>query len=859
MDAKMFKILAYLLLIMPLTSLAQVTDDFSDGDFTANPRWYGTESLFTVNGECQLQLDADANGEACLFCEEDVSDGVTDGNFEWHFWLREAFSPSSKNFSDVYLCDKYFVRFGEAGSNDVVDLQRLDGENAVSVCRGTDTFIATSFSASFKVTRDTQGTWKIFVDKACDGNYQLEAQGVDNTYNPSGNFGIKCVFTASNAKKVYLDDVYAGPLVIDTEPPRLDTVIVLKYNKLQLNFNEPVDEMFALDADNFVLDNQVGKPMYSEYYGSIRSSLVLSFSNTINEGVHYTLSINKITDLSGNETDNIRYPFIFYNIHENDVVINEIMADPEPVVGLPAFEYIELYNTTDHPINLKDWELAIGNSIKTITQDINILSKGFIILCKEEALPFLSEYGDCVGFTTFSIPNSGSLVSLSSTKRKQVHKLVFNSMWYRDSDKSDGGWSLEQIDPHAPCLGEENWCASFDNKGGTPGATNSVDGENIVVPDIDYVNVISSNCIEIVFNQNMDTISLKNPENYTVLEFDAHPYNVVPSQDDCKSVTLFFQQEFLEKRFYNILVFGSVNCSGEPLLDGCSYAFGLPDEAVGGDVVINELLFDPISPAADYVEIYNKSDKILNISKLKLGVVKTSFPNPPDTTVKEISSENRQLFPDTYLLLTTTPDVIGEQYECSTENFITMRSFPTYPNSGATVVLYFEDKIIDFMSYSEDSHYPLLTVTKGVSLERVSPDIISADEDNWHSAAAPLYGTPGFKNSVFIDNEETSADVDIIPPIFSPDGDGFDDVTTINLSHFQNDFTAKIIIFDSQGRLIRNLVNCQNIGNHGSFVWNGLDDNSKVSPPGIYIVYIEVFDTQGDIKRFKKAVVIACK
>lgn len=859
MDAKMFKILAYLILIMPLASLAQVYDDFSDGDFTANPGWHGTESLFAVNSGNQLQLDAEEAGVAWLYCDDDVSDGVENGEFEWRFWLREAFSPSSKNYCDVFLCDNYFVRFGEAGSNDVVDLQRLDGENAVSVCRGTDTFIASSFSASFKVTRDSQGIWKIFVDKTGNGAYYLEAQGVDDAYTPSGNFGIKCVFTASNAKKVYLDDVYAGALVIDYESPLLDKITVLNGNEIQLDFTESVDEAVALDIDNYFVDNQIDKPINVEFDEQNRSSLILSFSNAIIEGVNYTLHINIIKDLSGNTTEDTRYVFTYYDIHENDVVINEIMADPEPVVGLPTFEYIELYNTTNHPINLRGWQLTIGNSEKTIKQDVDILQKGFIILCKEEALPFLAEYGDCVGFTTFSIPNSGSLVSLSSTKRKKVHKLVFNSLWYRDVEKSDGGWSLEQIDPHSPCLEAENWRASCDNKGGTPGATNSVNSENIVIPDIDYVNVISSNSIEVVFNQNMDTSSLENPENYTILEFDTHPYNVVPSQDDCKSVTLCFQQVFLVNRFYNILVFGSVNCSGEPVLGGCSYAFGLPDEAVGGDVVINELLFDPISPAADYVEIYNKSDKILNLNEFKLGVVKTSFPNPPDTTVKEICSENRQFFPGTYLLLTTTPDVIAEQYECSTDNFITMESFPTYPNTGASVVLYFNDKIIDFMSYSEDSHYPLLTETKGVSLERVSPDIGSADNDNWHSAAAPLYGTPGYKNSVFIENEEESADVDVNPPVFSPDGDGFDDVTTINLSSFQNDYTAKIIIFDSDGRHIRNLVNCQNIGNQCGFAWNGLDDNNKVCPPGIYIVYVEVFDTQGDIKRFKKAAVIACK
>ena len=698
MDAKMFKFLAYILLMVPLTGSTQVVDDFSDGDFTENPTWEGTAELFAVNSNNQLQLNADAAGEAWLFCTENVSNGVENGEFEWHFWLKEAFSPSSKNFCDIFLCNKYFVRFGEAGSDDVVDLQRVDGTSSVSVCRGTDTFIASSFSSFFKVTRDAQGTWKIFVDKTGSGDYLLEAQGVDDTFLPAGNFGIKITYSASNAKKVYLDDVYAGALIVDTESPLLDNVIVLKYNKLELDFNEPVDGQYALEADNYHLDHQVGTPMYAEYNGNNHSSLILSFSKTIEEGVDYTLKINNIQDLSGNVSENIQYMFCHYDIHENDVVINEIMADPEPSVGLPPYEYIELYNTTNHDINLQGWVLQIGENEKIITEDIHCFSKGFIILCKEEAIPFFTEYGDCVGFTSFQIPNSGSLISLTSTNSKKVHKLVFNSGWYRDDDKSDGGWSLEQIDPHSPCLEAENWRASCNTRGGTPGATNSVDNVVEVLPDIDYVSVLSPNTIEVVFNQNMNQFSLENTDNYTIVEFDAHPISATVSQDNCKCVTLTFTQDLVFHKFHNILVFGSLNCSGTPVVDGCSCTFGVPDEAVGGDVVINEILFDPISPAADYVEIYNKSDKVLNINNLKLGVVKSSFPNPPDTLIKDICNENRQLMPGSYLLLTTTPDEIGAQYECATKNFITMKNFPSYPNSGATAILYYDDRIIDFMN-----------------------------------------------------------------------------------------------------------------------------------------------------------------
>ena len=177
----MFKLLAYLLLMMPLSILAPVSDDFSDGDFTSNPMWYGTDDLFVVNGSSQLQLNANAAGNASLYCDYDVSGDVEDGEYEWRFWLKEAFAPSGKNYSDVYLCDKYFIRFGEAGSNDVVDLRRVDGNATVSVCRGTDTFIASSFSAFFKVTRDVLGNWTVFVDKLGLEVYDIEAQGTDNT------------------------------------------------------------------------------------------------------------------------------------------------------------------------------------------------------------------------------------------------------------------------------------------------------------------------------------------------------------------------------------------------------------------------------------------------------------------------------------------------------------------------------------------------------------------------------------------------------------------------------------------------------------------------------------------------------
>ena len=857
MDAKMLRSLAYLILIMPISCLSQVYDDFSDGDFTDNPAWSGSTSMFKINNDKQLQLNAESSGNAELFCDLSMADS---GDMEWHFWLREAFAPSTNNFADIYLCDKYFVRFGEAGSNDVIELWRVDGSNNISICRGTDTFIASSFSAFFKITRNANGLWKIYVDKTGNDGYAIEAQGVDDVYSASGRFGLKVTFSASNAKKVYLDDVYFGPLIVDTQPPSLINLTVLKYNKIQLDFDEIVDEQDALSSENYSINNNIGNPMYAEYYGSNRSCVIISYSKTIEENIEYTLIINRIQDVEGNVATNLQYTFVHNVIHENDIVINEIMSDPEPVVGLPPVEYIELFNATEHPIKLLDWTLVIGTNEKQITQDIEIQPLGYLLLCKETSVEQLSEFGDCFGFASFSITNGGAYIALLNEESLIVSDVEFSLSWYRDDNKTDGGWSLEQIDPYSPCAGKINWRASCNHDGGTPGALNSVYAENPVEPRVDYINVLNDSIIQIVFDQKMDRNSLVNTNNYLISEFDAYPFDAYLDEGKADRVILIFEQDFSFQSFYTIVISSLLtNCAGVPLPDAYSYGFGLPGTAESGDVVINEILFDPISPAADYVEIFNNSDKVLNISDLQLGVVKISFPNPPDTTIKNICYENRQLLPGHYALLTTKPSEIAEQYECSDDNFIEMQSFPSYPNSGATALLISDGVIIDNMSYTEKSHYPLLVETKGVSLERVSPSITSDDPENWHSSMSQLFGTPGYQNSVFIENEDVAADVEIIPPVFSPDGDAYDDVTTINLNDIGNGYTAKIIIYDSRGKPVKTLVNCKNIADQSRFLWNGLDDNGNIVPIGIYVVFVEVFDLQGHIKHFKKAVVVAAK
>ena len=55
-----------------------------------------------------------------------------------------------------------------------------------------------------------------------------------------------------------------------------------------------------------------------------------------------------------------------------------------------------------------------------------------------------------------------------------IDSVNYSDNWYKDEDKRDGGWTLEIIDPDNICSEHQNWVASEDELGGTPGTQNSV-------------------------------------------------------------------------------------------------------------------------------------------------------------------------------------------------------------------------------------------------------------------------------------------------------------------------------------------------------------------------------------------------
>ena len=547
-------------------------------------------------------------------------------------------------------------------------------------------------------------------------------------------------------------------------------------------------------------------------------------------------------------------------INRYDIIIDEIMIDPSPVIGLPNNEFIELKNISNTPFNLSGLQIIDASSTAIINVSYTLQPDSLVIICSNGTAAQFSLLGPAIGVNNFpSLDNDGELLYLRSKENKTIHAVNYSKSWYKNSLKAEGGWTLEMIDVHNACNGFSNWSASIDTKGGTPGKINSI---NASMPDKippAIVRGYASDSLQLVltFSESLDSITATFPNFYNLNDVNVSIIHATPIPPLFEKVMLQLGNPLQRNKVYVLTSQSLKDCAGNEIEKNNSIGLGWASPPGENDIIINEILFNPKPSAVDYVELYNRSEKIIDAKDLYISN-RNSMGNPG--VAKQVSSENRLLFPGKFLLITEDTLIIQHEYTVKQPEALTeIKPMPSLPDDKGTVLLLnIQGIIIDELQYDAKWHFPLIDNAEGVALERMNYNKSTQDKQNWHSAATNIgYGTPGYQNSQYITPETVNGMIKINPPVFSPDNDGYDDVATINYRFPEPGYVCNISIYDSNGRLIKSLVRNALCGVDGYFRWDGLDEQNKKLNIGVYIFVTDIFNVNGNTKRYKNTIVLA--
>ncbi len=1101
---------------------AQVQDDFSDGDFSTNPEWLGTGADYMINPVFQLQLNKTVAGTSYLHTL------LLDNDFdakEWQFWVRQSFAGSGTNYGRIYLLtsatdlstnpDGVYLQLGEAGNNDAIRLvQRYNGVNT-TICSTADASIANSFSARVKVVRSTSGEWSLYSDFTSGHTFGSPFTGTEAAVPVGDKLGYLNVYTASNANRFYLDDVYYGPQIFDVTPPTISSNTLVSNQVLRVEFSEPVIPT-VLDIANWVFTPTL-VPQNIAWVAGSNTAIEITFSTPFTNALLYAFTLENLEDLAGNVADPLHGSFR-YLVSEiaavGDVIINEFFPDPTPIIGLPEVEFVEIYNRSNKTFNLRGWKIGDNATFGTINSDKWMFPGDHVVLVANASV---SLFNNSVGVTSWpALNNSTDDVAIVTPEGLELERFTYTLSWYHDATKVDGGWTIERINPLSECSSISNWRASVDPSGGTPALRNSVYditpdvtppslsrlafsqdtltiyfSEAIVVAELNIndiqispsLNVVSTifpgvmndrlkmvlagalpnqtyvvtipsvkDCrgnisgqlidsfkffiaeiaaigdviinefmadptpvvglpeVEFVeiYNRSTKTFNLKGwklgdnatqgtigefwllPNQHVVLtpnnsvalfegnvvgvtsfpslgnngddvaiitkeglELERITYTINWYQDMSKkdggwtierinpltpcssmanwrasidetggtpgyinsvydlspdttpptiseifvsndTVYVYFSESVQSAGFvpanilltpnanlhsirfdgtltsvlklvyddiasnvnYTLTLLNLTDCAGNAT--DISIDFGVPSQAEVGDVVINEVLFDPFTGGNDWVELYNNSDKWIDLKGWKFS----KYISGGIGQTKELS-KHYLLQPKAYVVVGSDSTYILNHYPFAPSGVYIQSPLPALNSDSSTLYVMFPsagvDVVMDKLSYSKKWHFKLLDNTKGKSLERLRFNQPTQDKNNWHTAAERMgWGTPGIVNSQY-SPEDFSGTISFASDVISPDNDGFEDLLHVQYQMETEGMIATIIIYDEVGREIKKVINNELLGREGVIIWDGVRTDGLKAKVGVYVLVMEAYSISGEKFRAKKAFTVATK
>ncbi|NNF35989.1 MAG: lamin tail domain-containing protein [Saprospiraceae bacterium] len=371
--------------------------------------------------------------------------------------------------------------------------------------------------------------------------------------------------------------------------------------------------------------------------------------------------------------------------------------------------------------------------------------------------------------------------------------------------------------------------------------------EDLSPPEIITAEVIDNRTVKLVFNELLDEISASNPTNYIIPETSNEAIEATVNKNE---VTIQFESIFISGPSFTVFISNIQDLLGNTVENSQSDVLFYATPPQEGDLIINEILFDPYPGEGDFVEIYNKSNKLIALLGLEI--------HNDDREEFRVIDDPLIMMPESYMALTSLPENVSLRYQTPDEAIIEPQSLPAFNNDNGNITLRYLGQELDEFNYDEDLHSVIINDTEGVSLERISPDLGSEDRNNWTSGqAVNQFATPGYRNGALIEAMDGTQVVSLRESHFSPNGDAHMDYAILDYNLDKAGYLATIEIFNDSGQRIKKLSSNVSLDTNGFIQWDGITDEGKIGRIGVYIIMVELFHPDGDTYQERLAVVLS--
>ena len=229
---------------------------------------------------------------------------------------------------------------------------------------------------------------------------------------------------------------------------------------------------YVLEALESVFSQEFTETLIRETFDSIAPFLVdasgdlspYSFSGTL---ANSEAAMEDVVEVAASQSTKAHNYIDAQDAERADVIITEIHYNPSSDQGLDEhYEFLELYNNGDTPVNLSGWQIDDG--VVCSIPDGTVLESGGYLVIAADAESYVHLDCQVVAWESGKLSNGGETLRLVDEEGFWVDCLTYNDegVW---CDEPDGnGPSLELVDVNSPNHIAAHWEAS-QAAGGTPG------------------------------------------------------------------------------------------------------------------------------------------------------------------------------------------------------------------------------------------------------------------------------------------------------------------------------------------------------------------------------------------------------